>query len=127
MGMLVLAWAGMFVVGFYQAFIGTFFWSWFVAPALHVSDISFWIIYGLIMTINVFRSSDSAFLEREHHEHLTKILMFCVPEAFLEAAKQELADSVSINKVMFSLVGQALGLTSVLAMGFVVHILAGTF
>lgn len=53
-------------------------WNWFAVPAFHLSEISFWIMYGLILLVKLFQSPGD--IEAEHrHKIVAVMLNACVP------------------------------------------------
>lgn len=43
--------------GLYVAFVAMNMWNWFIVPALHLSDISFLLMLGVVWTIGLLRAA----------------------------------------------------------------------
>jgi hypothetical protein len=123
----VLVFALGVVGGLYSTFVLTIMWNWFVVPALHLSEISFWMAFGLILVINLLRDPrERDMAEDQKWEALTTMLEACVPEDRKAYVKERLESQskgiwMKAGVTMFSLM---VGNTAVLGMGFVVHIFA---
>jgi hypothetical protein len=118
------------VLNIYSTFVLTILWRWFVVPALHVPDISFWIMYGLVLTIALFQNYPNRNLTEERRwESALTMIRSAVPENRKALVEEELeAIKPSEWEIWFDgavdLVGRALTCTFTLAVGFVVHSLA---
>src|SRR5215469_2178848 len=67
------------VSGLYIAFVLMNLWDWFVAPSFHLSEISFWMMYGLTLIVYVFRHTASWEAESVwRHKEITVMLNACV-------------------------------------------------
>jgi len=44
-----MTWTASTLVGFYSVFVLMEVWNWFAVPLLHVSEASYWLIYGVSM------------------------------------------------------------------------------
>ena len=68
------------LVGFYTTLVLQNLWNWFAVPALHVSAISCWLMFGLNMILGLmFEGSETGEADRRWKVPLT-ILDACVPE-----------------------------------------------
>jgi hypothetical protein len=115
------------VSGLYTTFVLTILWNWFVVPAFHLSEISFWMTYGLVLVFNLFRDpGERTLADEQEQEALTTMLEACVPQDRKEYVKEQLeSQAKSIWKLMgVSLFSQMVGNTIALGIGFVVHVFA---
>ncbi len=111
----------------YTTFVLTVLWNWFVVPALHVSDISFWLMYGLVLMLSLFRNpADQNFENERQWKRVMTAIDACIPEDRRDSVMEELKSQsseiwINLGLVIFS---SALGNTLSLGIGFIVHILA---
>jgi hypothetical protein len=121
-----LLYAVSMIVGLFTAFILTVLWKWFVVPAFHVTAVSFWVMYGLTLSISLFQLNGND-LEAEHrHKIVAAMLDSCVPADRREEVKEQLtefADEIWY-KAGWKLFGKVLSNTFTLGLAFVVHVLA---
>jgi hypothetical protein len=82
------------LVGFYSVFVLMQLWNWFAVPLLHVSEASYWLIYGLSMLFGLMTGvgeQDNPAHERRWNA-LFLILNACVPEQKMEDVKDVRSD-----------------------------------
>jgi hypothetical protein len=102
-------------------------WNWFVVPAFHVSDISFWLMYGLVLIVSMFSNpSDQSFDADRRTKSLMTAIEACIPEDRREFVREELESQskeiwLDVGAMIF---GRAFGNTVALGVGFIVHALA---
>src|ERR1035437_7130564 len=121
----VIRWAVIaFVVGFYTTFVLQSLWNWFAVPALHVSSIGYWAMYGLVMLFGqIFDRSGDHVQEDATSKRVLILLDACVPDGrradVQEALKQE-ANSmwVYLGTAVF---GKVIGNTLTLGVGWAVR------
>lgn len=121
----VLLYTVSMVVGLYTTFVLTILWGWFAVPAFGVGAISFWVMYGLTMLIELFRSH--ADIEADHrHKIVATMLDACVPTEKREEVTERLAEfSEQIwYEAGWTVFGQIITNTITLGVGFAVHLLA---
>ena len=114
------------IVGLFTAFVLTILWSWFVVPAFHVDAISFWVMYGLTLLIDLLRS-DGNNVEADHrHKIVALMLDACVPAERREEVMEQLTEFTEQiwYEAGWKLFGKLLGNATALGLGFVVHLLA---
>lgn len=115
------------VVGFYTTFVIQNLWNWFAVPALHVPEISYWTMYGLLLGARLVFEKDETFEKAEVFGRVGMMIEACVPEekqADLNA--QLLAEDEKMGTKILSMVaGQAVGNTITLGIAFAIHIFAG--
>jgi hypothetical protein len=110
-------------VGFYTAFVAQCFWNWFAVPTLHVAEVSFLEMLGLLWLIQLLISKPSVADDRRF-VLLASLIELCVPSE----RQEELSDLKQGNSLVdfiegFSAVfGQVVGNTVTLALGFALHL-----
>jgi hypothetical protein len=121
----IVLFASSMVVALYTTFVLTLFWAWFVVPAFHVTEISFWVMYGITLLIGLFRQ-DNDIWDEHKHAILAKMLAACVPSEKMDDLMADLKEhEESIwPKVGWHVFGQFAGNTVTLGIGFVVHVFA---
>ena len=60
------------LVGFYSVFIRTEMWNWFAEPLLHVSESSYWLMYGVSMLFGLMTGASDGEQENPVHERRWK-------------------------------------------------------
>jgi len=122
----LLFYAVSMTVGLFTAFVLTELWRWFVVPTLHVDTVSFWVMYGLTMLIDILRSDGSDFDSEHRHKIVAVMLDACVPAERREEVREQLTEFTQQMwyEAGWKLFGKAAGNALTLALGFVVHILA---
>ena len=128
----VLFWALSVIMGLYTTLALTLLWNWFVSPVFHLTDVSFWLMYGLVLVVGLLRFSNND-EAREAERRLVIVitaLEFCIPTESREAAKSAVQDLMDRQmkrlwiEAGIPIVGQAFATTATLGVGFVVHVLA---
>jgi hypothetical protein len=113
------------LVGLYTTFVLVMLWDWFVSPAFHVAEISFWVMFGLNLLVGLFREDNDVENETRFKTIMT-LLDSCVPEhkrAELREELNELGKQVWSNAGI-SIVARIAVNTFTLGLGFLVHVLA---
>jgi hypothetical protein len=118
----ILKWAAFLsvglIVGLYTAYVAECFWNWFAVPTLHVDDVSFFQMLGLLwlvqLIIKPFAGDDI------QQNKLISVVGLCVPEdKQAEVAEITRTDDTSENvMIVFAQVGRN---TVMLILGFVLH------
>jgi hypothetical protein len=115
------------VVNLYTTLVLTILWNWFATAALHTSEISFWLMYGLVLMVNLLRSPSA---ENPSEEKRWKVLSLMVNACVPEDKRDDLMDEVKsvqsekwidLGVFMFS---QVVGDTVALGVGAAIHVLA---
>lgn len=122
----LLLYAVSVIVGVFTAFVLTILWSWFVVPAFHVDAVSFWVMYGLTLLIDLLRS-DGNDIEADHRHKVVAIMLdACVPAERREEVMEQLTEFTKQiwYEAGWKLFGKLLGNSMALGLGFVVHLLA---
>ena len=116
--------AWMFVAGFvasvYAAFVSMCMWNWFATRALHVPEVSFFEMLGLIWLIRLLTFSGDS--ERYQWAMLWAVVEAAVPDDKREAvekARQEFTESKTLLTFSFA---ELFGNTVTLVLGFLVHV-----
>jgi hypothetical protein len=111
------------LISLYTTFVLKNLWNWFATGALHLPEISFWVMYGLVLIIGMF-TSDFGDLDHERRfKVLATALDACVPEDKREWVNEQLADLQSSiwTDIGFKIFGKILDTTWILVIGWVVH------
>jgi len=123
----LLFYAVSMLVGLFTAWVLTVLWAWFVVPAFNVGPISFWVMYGLTLLIDLLRTNGSD-IEGEHRHKIVAVMLdACVPAERRDDVMEQLTDFAEKTwyEVGWKLFGRAATNALTLGLGFVVHILAG--
>jgi hypothetical protein len=111
------------VVGLYTTFVLQSLWNWFVTEAFHLSPVSFWVMYGLVLIIGMF-AYDPNFEEKQQFKAIVTVLDACLPEEKRKEVNEQLDEQMSelwleAGSTVF---GKLVGNTFTLAVGWAVHI-----
>lgn len=122
----LLLYAVSVIVGLFTAFVLTVLWSWFVVPAFHVDAVSFWVMYGLILLIDLLRSDGNDVEADQRHKIVAIMLDACVPAERRAEVMEQLTEFTEQiwYEAGWKLFGKLLGNAMALGLGFVVHVLA---
>jgi hypothetical protein len=114
------------IVGLFTAFVLTILWSWFVVPVFHVDAVSFWMMYGFILLIDLLRSNGNDVEADRRHKIVAIMLDACVPAERRAEVMEQLTEFTEQiwYEAGWKLFGKLLGNAMVLGLGFVVHVLA---
>lgn len=52
--LLIIGILGLLGLAFFEAFTGMLLWNWFIPPATGWGKISYWLSFGIILTIEIF-------------------------------------------------------------------------
>ena len=90
----IVSWIAATVIMFTaSSLILTAYWSWFVVPIFHVSDISFWAIVGLRLFVVMCLYDAESMIEEQLARHVQRAtLEACVPLNQREELKAKLGD-----------------------------------
>jgi hypothetical protein len=114
------------IVGLFTAFVLTVLWSWFVVPTFHVDAVSFWVMYGLTLLIDLLRS-DGNDVEADHRHKIVAIMLdACVPADRRAEVMEQLTEFTEQiwYEAGWKLFGKLLVNAMALGLGFVVHVFA---
>ena len=122
-----ITWVTATFVGFYSVFVLMEVWNWFAVPLLHVSEASYWLMYGVNMLFALMTGNgehDNPAHERRWNSVFI-ILNACIPEHKMEDVKEEVSsETESIwSDVGIMICGKVLTRSLTLGLGFVVHLL----
>ncbi len=122
-----MTWTASTLVGFYSVFVLMQIWNWFAVPLLHVTEASYWLMFGLSMLFGLMTGADEP--DNPAHERrwnaLFIILNACVPEHKMEDLKVEVgSETESIwPDVGWMIFNRVVSRSLTLGLGFVVHLL----
>lgn len=114
------------VMGLYTTFVLQNLWNWFVTEAFHLSSISFWVMYGIVLIFGMFGEQHS---EKSTEEQRIKVLMIgldaCIPEDKKELVKEQLEEQEQQvwGQVGMSIFEKVVTNTFTLGLGWTVHVL----
>lgn len=120
---IILGWGVGVVVALYITFVLQNLWNWFVVAAFHTSEISFWIMYGIVLTVGMLTEQDR-FMEDQQLKTMMAMVDACIPEDRRKGLNEKLewqADFGSWLEVGLRVIGKVLGGTIVLVIGWSVH------
>jgi hypothetical protein len=110
------------LIHLYTTFVLQHLWNWFVVNALHAPEISYWVMYGIVLMLQLvfYRST---FEDEQRWNWLEIVLTRCVPDERREEVSDELDRfkeqlTLQVGLMIFSV---ALGNTITLAIGWGVH------
>ena len=114
------------VLIFYHPFVVQTLWNWFVAPAVHGSELSYWQTFGITFFINVLSHSNRNEVLRERRWlRVTQMLEATVPEEKMEELKKTFAEDDNSWSAILSEInpstGHVIGSTISLGMGWAIH------
>jgi hypothetical protein len=109
----------------YSTFVLEQLWNWFVAP-LGISPISYWHMFGLTLMVQVLVQTDSFYTDKRWNLAIL-MLNACVPadrKAELDAQIEADNKNVWFEAGWDILAKRLVNGTSMLAIGWVIHVLA---
>lgn len=124
---LAMTWMVSIVVGFYSVFVLMEMWNWFAVPLLHVSESSYWLMYGVSMLFGLMTGAADGEQENPAHERRWKALFItldaCIPEHKTEEVREEVRSETEgiWTDVGIMIFGRVVSRSLTLALGFVVH------
>ena len=117
-----ILWGTSLVVGLYTTFVMQMLWNWFAVGALHASEVSYWMMFGLVMLVRtVFPGDDSKHEAR--YKRLVTIMDACIPEDKRADVKSEIeSEEKSVPFTLgFMILGQVMDNSLTLGLGWAVH------
>jgi hypothetical protein len=122
----ILFWSVAIVGGLYTTFVIQNLWNWFVIEAFHLSQIPFWVMYGVVLTVGMFTHGEDQLISLDVHpwyKTVTARLEACVPDDKLEFVNQQIKEQkkqiwVELGALTF---GKAVGNTFTFVIGWAVH------
>lgn len=128
MSRLLGAWLVGSILSLYTTFVIMNLWNWFASPALHVPEISFWGMFGLVLLVGLFVEGHAITAEGLL-KNMIPVLIASVPDDRREEVVSTIEEYVTEKmKVEIWLeagskaFGRCVGNTLVLGLGFVVHV-----
>ena len=119
---MLLGWVVGSAASLYTAFVLQNLWNWFATPALHLSQISFWIMYGFVLIIGIF--ADDKQEEQHRFKVLATMIDHCVPSEKRELVDEQIKDFTheAWLDAGLSVLVKLAGNTYALVIGWVVHL-----
>ena len=117
-------WGVGLIVGLYTTFVLQQLWNWFLAPSLHLSEISYWVMYGIQLLFSLlFSSAGQEAKEAQSWKLAFLTLDACVPEERREKLAETLKEYESTlwMDVGSRIFGLVVGNTITLAIGWGIH------
>ena len=118
-----ILWGTSFLVGLYTTFVMQMLWNWFAVGAFHASEVSYWMMFGLVMLVRtVFWKNDSD--DEARYKRLVTIMDACIPEDKRGDVRAEVEMEEKSAPVMLGLMilGQVMNNTLTLGLGWAVHV-----
>lgn len=111
------------LISLYTTLVLKNLWNWFATEALHLPEISFWVMYGLVLIIGMLTANDGGIEQEYAFKAFGVALDACVPEDKKECVSEQLED---LQKGIWSDIGwklfsRILGATCTLGIGWAVH------
>jgi len=127
MGKFLVAWLVGSILSLYTTFVIMNLWNWFASPALHVPEISFWGMFGLVLLVGLF-SEWHGIAEEAGWKNIIAVLIASVPDErreevtskIEEYAKEQMKLEVWLEAGTKTF-GRCVVNILVLGLGFVVH------
>lgn len=119
----VVAWVIGSIVSLYTTFVIQELWNWFATSALHVPEISFWVMYGLVLVISLFTLGQSG-TDEPRWKAMGIALDACIPDAKREEVDAQVKEQLEVGiwvDAGYQVFGRLVGTTFVLVLGFLVH------
>ena len=124
---LAVSWCFSVAVALYTTFVLQNLWNWYAVRAFHASEVSFWLMYGLVLMIGMLSQSNEQTMSYQLKPLYTvaEALASSLPEEKREELAAALKDQTTgfgfwleIGSLIF---GKLVGATVVLVVGWTVH------
>lgn len=101
-------------------------WNWFAVPAFHLSEISYWVMYGLTLLVKLLHSRGGDIEADHRHKVVAVMLDACVPAEKRPEVTEQLEEFAGRMwyEAGWQIFGRIFGSSVSLGIGFVVHALA---
>jgi hypothetical protein len=111
------------LVSLYRALVLQDLWNWFATRALQLPEISFWVMYGLVLVVGMFTANKSDMEQEQSFKVLTIAVDACMPDDKREWVRAQLDDLQSRLwiDIGFKIFGEILNITAILVIGWAVH------
>jgi hypothetical protein len=114
------------VVALYTTFAVECLWNWFATLALHVPEISFWGMYGLVLLIGLLADyRGQEFTAEQRWKRMLLAVDACIPEEKREDIKTQIENEDKVGiwiEAGSAIFAKVVGTTFVLLLGFVLHV-----
>ncbi len=117
----ILIWSIGIVVALYTTFVVQSLWNWFVTEAFHLSPISFWVTYGIVLVIRLLGQKTRTD-EMLMFEVLGTKLDACIPDDKQEVVEKKVKEMTGATTWVFTFAGDFVGNTFTLVVGWIVHV-----
>jgi hypothetical protein len=121
----IASWIARSVIGLYTAFVLQLLWNWFVTAAFHVPRISFVVMYGILIILDLLADNLSDELTQHlQFKALSIAVDACVPESKQEAVREALEVETAGLPLLLGLqmFRRAVGTTFAFVLGAIVHL-----
>ncbi len=112
------------VVALYTTFVIQNLWNWYATSALHVAEVPFWGMYGLVLLIGLFRGKNPDVIAEKRWKDTIIALDACIPDVKRQAVNkqiEELTQGFLLEQGMH-VFEVLIGNTFVLVLGYGVHV-----
>jgi hypothetical protein len=111
------------LVNFYTTFVLMELWNWFAVAALKAPEISYWVMYGLVLILQT-TMFDPELKDEERWKWLETVLTRCIPEEKRSEVMEEVQEQKSemTSRVGLAIFSKGLSSTVALGLGWVVHV-----
>lgn len=111
------------LISLYTTFVLTQLWNWFATAALHLDEISFWVMYGLVLIISTLKLNAGDVGDEYRDKAFATLLDACVPDDKKQAVSEEIEAQTQglwfdIGLRIFL---QTVGLSFTLTLGWAIH------
>ena len=111
------------LISLYSTFVLMNLWNWFATEALHLPEISFWVMYGLVLIVGMLTWKPDDKANEYSLKGLTICVDACVPEDQKQSVSEQLKDQyegiwMDVGWTVFS---RILDVTFTLVLGWAVH------
>lgn len=123
---IVASWCFGIVIALYTTFVLQNLWNWFAVSAFHISEISFWVMYGLVLTIGVLTDKEdmTSHQLKGLYTMVEALEVLLPPEEREELDKKFKEQTVGFGfwlEVGSRIVGRVVGNTLILVLGWTIH------
>ena len=111
------------LMSLYTTFVLMNLWNWFAIEALHLPEISFWVMFGLVLMIGMFTATSTNKEQEYSFKALSIAIDACIPEDKRQSVNEELKqnqEGIWVD-LFFTVISRVAGATFTLVLGWVVH------
>ncbi len=123
---MVAAWVIAFLVGLYSTFVALNLWTWFAVPILHLPNLSFLQLWGLMLLASTLMRGNfqtGSGDEKGRWATLGTAVEMCIPDEKQQAWKEywDMEPARVLMESIGGIIGAFAANTLVLALGFILH------